>query len=268
MKSWAFRYRTMNRIDRLFQEKKSGILSVYLTAGYPALKDTGALILSLQENGADMIEVGIPFSDPMADGPVIQRSSQIALTNGMNLDLLFRQVEEVRAEVSIPLVLMGYLNPIYHMGMEHFLERCRESGIDGVIIPDLPPDEYEEQYREQFISGGIHHILLVTPQTSDERIRKIASLSGGFLYLVASASTTGARESVSRQQEEYFRRISEMQLSLPGMIGFGISSRETFLSACRHAQGAIIGSAFIEAIGKEGSLEEKVRDFMRGINGN
>ncbi len=258
----------MNRIDHLFQKKKSAILSVYLTAGYPGLTDTGPLILALQENGADMVEVGIPFSDPMADGPVIQHSSHVALNNGMNLDLLFKQVEEVRPKVSIPLVLMGYLNPIYHMGMERFLERCRGAGVDGVIIPDLPPEEYEAQYRDQFVSGGIHHILLVTPQTSGERIRKIASLCGGFLYLVASASTTGARESVSRQQEEYFRRISEMQLPLPGLIGFGISSRETFLSACRHARGAIIGSAFIEAIGKEGSLEGKVRDFMRGITGD
>lgn len=255
----------MNRIDRLFQEKKSGVLSVYLTAGYPGLGDTGLLIRTLQESGADMVEVGIPFSDPMADGPVIQHSSHVALRNGMNLDLLFKQVEEVRPQVTIPLILMGYFNPIHHMGMERFLERCRRAGIDGVIIPDLPPDEYELHYRARFKAFGIHHILLVTPQTSDERIQKITALSGGFLYMVASASTTGARESISGQQEQYFRRIWEMDLPLPRLIGFGISSRKTFESACRYAQGAIIGSAFIEAIGEGGTLESRVKKFMRRI---
>jgi tryptophan synthase alpha chain len=255
----------MNRIDRLFQEKKSGILSVYLTAGYPGLADTGPLIRTLQESGADMVELGIPFSDPMADGPVIQNSSQVALRNGMTLDLLFKQVEEVRPEVTIPLILMGYFNPIHHMGIGRFLERCLECGIDGVIIPDLPPDEYALHHKKQFEASGIHHILLITPQTSDERIHQIAALSGGFLYMVASASTTGARDSISRDQEEYFRRISEMNLPLPGLIGFGISNRKTYLSACRYVQGAIIGSAFISAIGKEGPPESRAREFMRRI---
>ncbi|MGW8314867.1 MAG: tryptophan synthase subunit alpha [Bacteroidales bacterium] len=255
----------MNRIDRLFQEKKSGVLSIYLTAGYPGLGDTGPLIRTLQKNGADMVEVGIPFSDPMADGPVIQHSSHIALRNGMNLDLLLKQVEEVRPQVTIPLILMGYFNPIHRMGMEPFLERCQKAGIDGVIIPDLPPDEYELHYMERFKTFGIHHILLVTPQTSEERINRIAALSGGFLYMVASASTTGARESISGQQEHYFKRIAEMDLPLPRLIGFGISSRDTFESACRYAEGAIIGSAFIEAIGAEGPLESRVMKFMRRI---
>lgn len=255
----------MNRIDRLFQEKKSGILSVYLTAGYPKLGDTGPLIRSLQDCGADMVEVGIPFSDPMADGPVIQRSSHVALQNGMNLDLLFNQIGAVRARVTIPLVMMGYFNPIHRMGMDKFLDRCTETGIDGVIIPDLPPDEFEHLYRERFQASGIHHILLVTPQTTEERIRKIAALSSGFLYMVASASVTGARENVSRQQENYFKQLAAMKLPLPGLIGFGISSRTTFEAACRHAQGAIIGSAFIEALGEEGDLESNVRKFMQRI---
>ena len=255
----------MNRIDRLFQEKKSGILSVYLTAGYPELGDTVPLIRSLQAYGADMVEVGIPFSDPMADGPVIQQSSHVALQNGMNLDLLFNQIGEVRAKVTIPLVMMGYFNPIHRMGMEKFLDRCTETGIDGVIIPDLPPDEFEHLYRDRFIASGIHHILLVTPQTSKERIRKIAALSSGFLYMVASASTTGARDSISRQQEDYFQQLADMKLPLPALIGFGISSRTTFEAACRYARGAIIGSAFIEALGEEGSLESNVRNFMQRI---
>lgn len=257
----------MNRIDRLFQEKKSGILSVYITAGYPGLDDTLPMLRALQGSGAHMVEVGIPFSDPMADGPVIQNSSQAALRNGMNLNLLFDQLEKARPEIRIPLVLMGYFNPIHRMGMDRFLKRCMGAGIDGVIIPDLPPEEYETYYRTSFEERGIHHILLITPHTSAERIRKIASLSRGFLYLVADAATTGARGEISEQQEHYFRRLADMDLSLPGLIGFGISSRSTFETACRHAQGAIIGSAFIEALGKEGPLEEKISGFMRQITG-
>lgn len=257
----------MNRIDRLFQSKTSGILSVYATAGYPSLDDTVPLLELLQAHGADMVEVGIPFSDPLADGPVIQRSSQVALRNGMNLNLLFTQLEKIRIRVHLPLVLMGYFNPIFRMGIELFLDRCFHCGIDGVIIPDLPPDEYEEQYRAMFTDRDIHHILLVTPHTPEERIRKIARLSGGFLYMVADAATTGARDTIGTHQVEYFNRIREMNLPVPGLIGFGISSRETFETACGYASGAIIGSAFIEAIGKEGPLEMKVRQFLRLIRG-
>lgn len=257
----------MNRIDRLFKEKSGEILSIYLTAGYPGLNDTPGLVKSLAEHGADMIEIGIPFSDPLADGPVIQQSSQIALRNGMNLELLFEQLKEIRLKVDIPLVMMGYLNPVLQMGMENFLENCRSTGIDGVIIPDLPPDEYESAYLNLFQSHGIHHILLVTPHTGVDRIRDIAALSGGFLYLVSDSSTTGSTSSLKKHQLEYFQRIQKMELPLPALIGFGISSHKTFQAACDSAQGAIIGSAFIKALVDEdsGTLDEKVNRFISKI---
>ena len=216
-----------------------------------------------------MVEIGIPFSDPLADGPVIQHSSQLALQNGMSLDLLFRQLENIRESVSIPLLLMGYLNPVLQMGMERFLSRCRDTGIDGVIIPDLPPAEYEAHYREMFRSYGIYHSLLITPHTSDTRIKQIAALSEGFVYMVAASSTTGTRESVGERQREYFQRLKDMKLPLPGMIGFGISNRETFVTACEYARGAIIGSAFIKALEAPGSrtLEDRVGSFIKKIRG-
>ncbi len=257
----------MNRIDRLFKEKKSGILSVFMTAGFPDREATVPLLQALQAHGADMVEVGIPFSDPLADGPVIQQSSQAALDNGMTLEKLFIQLEGVRDRIDIPLLLMGYLNPIYRMGMERFVDRCHQVGIDGVIIPDLPPDEFGEQYRNMFTEHGLHNIMLVTPHTSETRIREICGLSGGFIYLVAEASTTGARDGIGKHQVEYFNRIRDMQLPLPCLIGFGISSRGTFEEACRHASGAIIGSAFIQSLKGEGSLESKVRHFMDLIRG-
>jgi len=257
----------MNRIDRLFQEKKGEVLSVYITAGYPQLADTVPLLEALQKHGADMVEIGIPFSDPLADGAVIQESSQLALQNGMKLDLLFKQLEGIRLSIQMPLLLMGYFNPILQMGMERFLERCRDTGIDGVIIPDLPPAEYETRYRELFSTYGVHNALLITPHTDENRIHRIADLSGGFLYLVADAATTGARSSIEDHQLEYFQRIHDMVLPVPGLIGFGIFNRETFLTACKYARGAIIGSAFIQAIGKPGnlSLEQKVDSFLKGI---
>jgi len=258
----------MNRIDQLFHRKHSGVLSVYITAGYPELNDTVPLIRALEQEGADMVEVGIPFSDPLADGPVIQQSSQAALRNGMTLKGLFRQLDGIREKVQIPLVLMGYYNPILRMGMDHFLERCRETGIDGVIIPDLPPGEYEESYRTRFEATGIHMIMLVTPHTSETRTRKIAFLSRGFLYMVSEASTTGARAGLGDHQLAYFSRMKKMGLPLPALIGFGISNRETFETACSFASGAIIGSAFIRAIGEEGSLEGKVRQFISMVKGD
>jgi tryptophan synthase alpha chain len=255
-----------NRIDRLFREKGGDVLSIYMTAGFPGLDDTLPVLKALQDSGADMVEIGMPFSDPLADGPVIQQSSQQALANGMSLKVLFSQLEEVRAHVHIPLLLMGYLNPVLRFGMEEFLKQCRRTGIDGLIIPDLPPDEYEELYRDRFLEYGIHLVLLVTPHTPEARIRQIASLSGGFLYLVADASTTGARSEVAEHQLDYFRRIRDMELGLPGMVGFGISSHSTFRSACRYSQGAIIGSAFIQHLGTgKGKPEEGVRDFVRSI---
>lgn len=258
----------INRIDKLFEEKDGGILSIYMTAGYPDLNDTSSLLQALQKYGADMVEIGIPFSDPLADGPVIQQSSQRALKNGMSLELLFDQLKEIRNSIHIPLLMMGYLNPVLQMGMERFLSRCRDTGIDGVIIPDLPPGEYETHYRDLFKKYGIYHSLLVTPNTDPERIEKIASLSDGFLYLVSASSTTGARASVGDKQEEYFQRLKEMKLGIPGLIGFGISSRKTFLTACKYARGAIIGSAFIKALGASQTLEEAVESFMKELRVN
>ena len=258
-----------NRIDQLFREREGEILSIYMTAGYPGLRDTARVLRALQEHGADMVEIGIPFSDPLADGPVIQQSSQRALSNGMNLELLFTQLKEIRQSVKIPLVLMGYLNPVLQMGMEEFLSRCRDTGIDGVIIPDLPPLEYETRYRQLFQTYGIYHSLLITPHTDEARIEKIAALSEGFVYLVAESSTTGARDSVVGHQRAYFQRLQEMNLPVPGLIGFGISNRETFLAACSYARGAIIGSAFVRALGESNflTLEQKVEKFIGGIRG-
>jgi len=254
-----------NRIDTLFSEKREEILSIYMTAGYPFLEDTAGILEALDKGGADMVEIGIPFSDPLADGPVIQGSSQVALSNGMSLELLFSQLESIRQRVQIPLLLMGYLNPVLQFGVEAFLERCSKVGIDGVIIPDLPPDEFEAAYRKEFLEHGIHNVLLITPHTGEERIRRISSLSGGFLYMVTDSSTTGGRSAVKDHQVEYFRRIQSMELDIPRLVGFGISNHETFLAACSHASGAIIGSAFIRMLEEEGFSKAKIGEFIRAI---
>ncbi len=258
-------YMNTNRIDRLFKERKREVLSVYLTAGFPELGSTLPLIRVLQENGADMVEIGMPFSDPLADGPVIQQSSQTALQNGMTLRLLFEQLKDIRKDISIPLVLMGYLNPVLQFGMESFLRNCRDAGIDGLILPDLPLREFEEQYLSLFREFGIHLILLVTPQTGEERVRKIAGLSGGFLYMVAASSTTGKKATFSKEQVDYFRRIKDMNLDIPRLIGFGISDHEGLKHASEWADGAIIGSAFIRALQEKGDPAEQAAAFIRKI---
>jgi tryptophan synthase alpha chain len=255
----------MNRIDKLFERKSSGILSVYMTAGYPNLKDTSIVIRELASNGVDLIEIGMPFSDPLADGPVLQECNQKALDNGMSLDVLFGQIEDIRESVDIPLILMGYLNPVLNYGFDRFCEKASSLGIDGMILPDLPLDEYEAGYKEICIKYGLHIIFLITPQTSKERIYRIASLSKGFLYMVSAASTTGVKSGFQPEQIEYFKRISEMQLPLPRLIGFGISSEQTFRQACRYANGAIIGSAFMKKLSGEGSLPQKISDFVKGL---
>ena len=254
-----------NRIDTLFSEKGENVLSIYMTAGYPSLDDTAGILEALDQGGADMVEIGIPFSDPLADGPVIQGSSQVALSNGMSLEKLFSQLESIRKRVQIPLLLMGYLNPVLQFGMEAFLERCSKVGIDGLIIPDLPPDEYEVAYREKFLEHGVHNVLLITPHTGEERIKRISSLSGGFLYMVADSSTTGARSAVKDHQVEYFQRIQSMDMDIPRLVGFGISNHETFRTACSHASGAIIGSAFIRMLEEEGFSKAKIGEFIRMI---
>lgn len=253
----------MNRINKLFQEKKY-ILSIYYTAGYPSLGDTVAIAEELERSGADLLEIGFPYSDPVADGPVIQASSKTALDGGMTLKLLFEQLKDLRKTVQIPVLLMGYVNPMLQYGVENFCKSCAEVGVDGCIVPDLPMTEYEEFYSEVFEENGLTNIFLVTPQTSTERIRKIDGLSNGFIYLLSSSATTGQNLQVSENTEAYFSRIAEMKLNNPTMIGFGISSKETFDKACQYANGAIIGSAFVKQLQSD-NVKGSVREFMKAF---
>jgi tryptophan synthase alpha chain len=254
--------RYMNRLQQLFQNKKKDILSIYYTAGYPNLNNTLQIAEALEKAGADFLEVGFPYSDPVADGPIIQASSKQALDNGMTLDLLFKQLKDLRKTVTIPILLMGYVNPVLQFGVENFCKACAEIGVDGCIIPDLPMYEYEELYRPAFEANGISNIFLVTPQTSEERIRKIDSLSNAFIYLLSSAATTGKNLDVSANARTYFARIQEMNLNNPLMIGFGISDKQTFDAANEYASGAIIGSAFVKCLAS-GDVEENVKTFMQ-----
>ncbi len=256
-----------NRILTLFSKNKRNILSIYFTAGFPHLHDTANVIELLTENGADMIEIGIPFSDPTADGRVIQHSNQVALNNGMSLELLFEQLETIRSRVEVPLILMGYVNPVLRFGMELFCTKCRETGIDGVILPDMPMQEYRRNYEKVFRKNGLSNILLITPQTSEVRIREMDAISSGFLYLVSSSSTTGSGKKAVEMNTGYFDRIRKMNLRNPCMIGFGISDRETFATACSHAAGAIIGSAFISALQLPDPLERNIARFMASVGG-
>lgn len=255
----------MNRIKDLFRRKNREILSIYFTAGFPALNSTMEILTSLQNQGADMVELGMPFSDPLADGPVIQHSSEVALKNGMNLDLMFEQTKDLRQTISIPVVLMGYLNPLLQYGVEAFLKRASENGFDALIIPDLPIREYETEYKALFNKYGLQNIFLITPQTPEARIKQIDSLSDAFIYLVSSASTTGARNSFAAEQEAYFKRIASYNLKNPLLTGFGISNRQTFEQACAHTSGAIIGSAFIKALQNETNTQKAIADFIKGI---
>lgn len=254
-----------NRINRLFKEKKQNILSVFFTAGYPHLEDTVPTIQELVKNGVDMIEIGMPFSDPVADGPAIQQSSLIALKNGMSVRLLFQQLRDIRQSVQVPLILMGYINPVLQFGMEAFCKKCNEIGIDGLIIPDLPLTVYEEEYKSLFEENNLHNIFLITPQTSDERLRQIDQATSGFIYMVSSNSTTGAKAGVTDVQNKYFERIKAFNLRNPCIIGFGISNAQTFHNACQYANGAIIGSAFVNVLGAEGPVNEKVGPFIDSI---
>ena len=255
----------MNRINKLFEDKNSQILNIYFTAGYPSLDDTLTIAQYLDRAGVDMIEVGIPFSDPVADGPTIQKSNQIALNNGMTIELLFEQLTELRKQVSIPVILMGYINPVLQYGIEAFCEKCASIGIDGVIFPDLPIEVYQNEYEVIFEQYGLHNTFLITPQTSEGRIRRIDQLTSGFIYLVSSASVTGAKSSVSDQQEVYFDRIKRMNLKNPQLIGFGISNQATFEKACKNANGAIVGSAFIKMLEDTDNLEVGIKQFVKAI---
>lgn len=255
----------MNRIDQLFRDKQHHVLNIYYTAGFPEREDTLPILEALQEAGADLAEIGIPFSDSLADGPVIQLANARALAGGMTLKHLFHQLRDMRETVRIPVILMGSLNPVIRFGMEAFLEACRETGVDGVILPDLPLDEYEKHYADLFRAKEVHMIFLVTPETSDERLRKIDSLTGGFLYAVSSSSTTGKEKNIGGQ-EAYFKKLSDMQLSHPVLVGFGIRDKNTFEAACRHTQGAVIGTAYINLLDEHaGDKAEATREFIHAI---
>ena len=256
----------MNRIDKLFKQETNKVLSVYFTAGFPNLNDTVPVIQSLEKNGVRLIEIGIPFSDPMADGPVIQASGSKALENGMNLKTLFNQLSTIRESVKIPLVLMGYLNPIMQFGFEHFCVEAKRCGIDGVIIPDLPFEEYMKNYKSIAEQHGLHVIMLITPETSDERIRLIDDHTGGFIYMVSTASVTGAKSTFGDENLAYFRRVNAMKLKNPRLIGFGISNKSTFEAACDNASGAIIGSKFVTLLGSEGTVDGAVEKLVKAIN--
>ena len=252
----------MNRIDQTFQ-KKQKLLSIYFSAGHPELEDTLPILRALQVSGLDMVEIGLPFSDPLADGPTIQESSTRALRNGMTTEKLFDQLQNIRQSIHIPLVLMGYFNPMMQYGIERFCKKCQSIGIDGLIIPDLPVDLYHQEYKTLFDQYNLYNMFLITPQTSEERIRYIDNVSSGFIYMVSSASVTGAQSAFGNTQEDYFRRIAQMKLKTPQVVGFGISNAETYQTATRFSRGAIIGSAFIQFLEKKGVAA--IPDFIKSI---
>jgi tryptophan synthase alpha chain len=252
----------MNRINKTLNQDKK-LLSIYFTAGFPQLEDTVPILEQLQEAGVDMIELGLPFSDPLADGPTIQESSTQALRNGMTTDKLFTQLEGIRERIHVPLIVMGYFNPMMQYGVERFCKRCQEVGIDGLIIPDLPADVYHEQYQSLFQQYGLLNMFLITPQTPDERILYIDQVSEGFIYMVSSAATTGAQGSFGDTQQHYFQRIADMKLQSKLLVGFGISNAETYQAAVAHSQGAIIGSAFIKHLEANGN--QSVQEFVKTI---
>jgi len=256
----------MNRLDRLFKDKKD-ICSVYYTAGFPNVNDTLPVLEALQDGKADLVEIGMPFSDPLADGPTIQNSSEHALENGMSINLLFEQLKTMRKSIHIPVVLMGYFNPVLKYGVEAFISKCSEVGVDGVIIPDLPFDEYRENYQTIFDKAQVANVFLITPQTSDERIKLIDAHSKGFIYVVSSASVTGAKKEMQDEQICYFNRVNALDLQTPRLIGFGISNRSTFEMACQHASGAIIGSAFVKLLNKKGADKEAIQIFIKELKG-
>jgi tryptophan synthase alpha chain len=256
----------MNRLNQLFATKKENLLSIYFTAGYPELNTTVAIAEALEKAGADFLEIGFPYSDPVADGPTIQHSSQTALDKGMNLNRLFEELKELRQRVSIPILLMGYVNPIVQYGVERFCKQAAAVGVDGVIVPDLPMYEYEMLYANYFEDNNLSNIFLVTPQTSEERIRKIDELSSSFIYLLSSSSITGGNLQLTDSIEGYYNRVKAMELKNPAIIGFGISDHQSFRKACEYANGAIVGSAFVKLLAEENYME-KIPAFIKGIKG-
>jgi len=249
----------------LFEMKKENILNIYFTAGYPNIDDTVTIIKKLDACGVDLIEVGIPYSDPLADGPTIQESGTAALKNGFTLKILFEQIREARKSSNVPLILMGYVNQLMQYGVEKFVKECADCGVDGLIIPDLPAKVFDTEYKELFEKHNLSFTFLVTPQTSDARIKMLDNLSTGFVYIVSSASITGAKSGISDDQITYFNRIKDL-IAKPKLIGFGISDNETFTTACNYAEGAIIGSAFIKMLSKEGIAG--IEGYIKSVRGS
>ena len=258
----------MNRIQKLFSEKKKDICNIYFTAGFPNLNDTEKIILTLEKAGADMVEIGMPYSDPLADGETIQHSGSIALKNGMNLPLLFEQIESARQKTEIPMILMGYFNQVMQYGEEAFFKKCKEVGIDGLILPDLPAAIYESDYQGLMQKYDLNNVFLITPQTPEDRMIYLDSLSSGFVYMVADASVTGKQKDISNNQIAYFEKMQKMNFKNPKLIGFGIADHQSFTTACQYSNGAIIGSAFIRALEKANNLEETIFNFIGKIKGN
>lgn len=256
----------MNRINQLFNSNPSNLLSIYFCAGAPTLNGTANVIRALQEAGVNMIEIGIPFSDPMADGPVIQHAATQALKNGMTLRKLFAQLKDIRTDVTIPLVLMGYLNPIMQYGFKDFCKSCKEVGVDGIIIPDLPFKDYMNEYRAIADEYDLRVIMLITPETSEERIRLIDENTDGFIYMVSSAAITGAQKSFDEKKQAYFQRINAMELKNPRMIGFGISNKQTYESAAKNAAGCIIGSKFVTLLSDaDGDAPKAIAQLLEAL---
>ncbi|HLT07067.1 MAG TPA: tryptophan synthase subunit alpha [Cyclobacteriaceae bacterium] len=255
----------MNRIDQLFKNKQEKVLSIYFTAGFPKLEDTRTIMKALEEAGADIIEIGVPYSDPVADGPTIQESNKVALDNGMSLKKLFSQLEGMRSEIKVPVILMGYLNPIMQYGIEAFCKKCDEVGVDGIIVPDLPMQQYLDEYKLIFNEYNLRNTFLISPQTSEKRIREIDEYSDGFIYMVSSHSITGAKEGITDAQVNYFQAVQAMELKSPRLIGFGISDHNTFIKASTYSNGAIIGSAFIKVLQQATDLENEIKVFIKSI---
>lgn len=254
----------MSRIKTLFERKSKNVLNVYCTAGYPQLNSTLEVMKALQENGADLIELGMPYSDPLADGPVIQHSSTIALANGMTIETLFTQLKDARKEINVPIILMGYMNPVLQYGFERFCKDAATVGVDGLILPDLPEYEFETEYADVIKKYGLDFIFLVTPETSDGRIKKLDSLSTGFLYAVSSSSTTGSDKNMT-DVNAYLQKLKAMQLKNPVLVGFGIKDKQTFDTACANANGAIIGTAYIKALENATDVSETTKKFLKAI---
>jgi tryptophan synthase alpha chain len=254
----------MNRLNQLFSSKKDNLLSIYYTAGYPELDSTLDIAEALEKAGVDFLEIGFPYSDPVSDGPTIQHSSEKALENGMTLNLLFDQLKDLRKRITIPILLMGYVNPIVQYGVERFCKKAAEVGVDGIIVPDLPMYEYETLYADFFKGNNLSNIFLVTPQTSEERIRKIDELSNSFIYLLSSSTITGVNLQLSDRIEDYYKRVKAMQLKNPAIIGFGITDNKSFTKACEYASGAIVGTRFVKLLGEEKYLE-KIPAFIKSI---